>query len=107
MSRQALHNFVRELERLYNGELTEAERLAQAYSREVSVADAIGTFTDVRYISDQFCNLLGVQVDCKNDYGKIFIDTLEQSAASGCEKVRLPEEIAEEITNLFAEIRFV
>lgn len=47
MSRQVLDNFVRELERLYNGELTEAERLLQVYSREVSVADAIGTFTGV------------------------------------------------------------
>lgn len=105
MSRQVLDNFVRELERLYNGELTEAERLLQVYSREVSVADAIGTFTGVRYISDQFGNLLGVQVDCKNDYGEISIDTLAQSVASGCEKVRLPEEIAEEITSRFAEIR--
>ena len=106
MSRQVLYNFVKELERRYNDELTEAERLGQAYSREVSVADAIGSFTGVHYISDQFGNLLGVQVDCKNDYGEISIDTLEQSAASGGEKVRLPEEIAEEITNLFAEIRF-
>ena len=105
MSRQELDNFVRDLERLYNGELTEAERLLQVYSREVSVADAIGTFTGVRYISDQFGNLLGVQVDCKNDYGEISIDTLAQSVASGCEKVSLPEEIAEEITSRFAEIR--
>ncbi len=105
MSRQVLDSFVRELERLYNRKLTEAETLIQVYYREVNVGDAIGAFTGVRYISDQFGNILGVQVDCKNAFGEMFIDTLAQSVTSGCETVRLPEEIAEEITKLFAEIR--
>ena len=54
MSRQVLDSFVRELERLYNRKLTEAETLIQVYYREVNVGDAIGAFTGVRYISDQF-----------------------------------------------------
>lgn len=97
-----VENFVAELERLYFGELT-PDRFHAPY-REVSMSDAIGAFVNLRFVFDQFGDLLGVVFECVNDYGHFTVDSLNCTVSNGLQKVQILPEIAEEISEMFQEI---
>lgn len=103
--REKLERLNREFERLANGDFTEDELLAYETCREITAADIIGVFTDLRFHLNQYGETLGVTFNCENQFGEFFVNTADQYIQAGGVRIPLADDVCDDINSAFGELR--
>lgn len=103
--RERLEKLNREFERLARGDFSEDEQLLNDTYREISAADIIGTFTNLRFLVNQGGETLGVSFDCENEFGRFFVNTADQYVCASGIKIPLAEDVCADINSAFEELR--
>lgn len=103
--REKVEKLNREFERLARGDFTEDEQLLNESCRELTAADAVGAFTNLRFLVNQDGETLGVTFNCSNEFGQFFVNTADQYICSGDVRISLSDEVCADIDSAFEELR--
>lgn len=102
---EKLEKLNREFERLARRDFSEEEQLLNETYREITAADAVGIFTNLRFLVNQDGETLGVTFNCSNEFGQFFVDTADQYICSSDARIPLSDDVCADINSAFEELR--